>query len=236
MMCMSARRFAAENDPRSQPAYPLSEAARYLKLPPATLRAWSVGRPYPKVQGKGQFRALISPACKEPPILSFWNLIEAHVLRSLRTEHGIPIGAVRQAIEYAQRKLSIDRLLLSPQLCSAAGQLFLDRYGELIALQPAGQLALRQVFDAYLKRVEWDNAKFPVRLRPFVSHDLPVDESAIAIDAHISFGRPVIIRAGISTAAIAGRIDAGESPQAVADDYGVTIEEIQQAVLYERAA
>jgi uncharacterized protein (DUF433 family) len=179
---------------------------------------------------------LIKPACNEPPVLSFWNLVEAHVLRALRTEHGIPIKEVRQAIEYAERKLSIERLLLSPELRSAAGRLFLDRYGELIALQPAGQLALRQVFEAYLKRVEWDGAKFPVRLHPFVAPDLQTDSMPIAIDANVSFGRPTISRAGVSTAAIAGRIDAGEEVRAVADDYGLTIEEIQHAVVYERAA
>jgi uncharacterized protein (DUF433 family) len=233
---MSARRPAANNDPRNQAAYPLSEAAKYLKLPAATLRAWAVGRPYPKAHGLGQFRALLSPPQKRPPVLSFWNLIEAHVLRSLRTEHGIPIREVRLAIEYAERKHGIDRLLLSPELCSAAGRLFIDRYGELIALQPAGQLALRQVFEAYLKRVQWDDAKFPVRLHPFLSHEVPVDRMSIAIDANISFGRPVVLRVGVSTATIVSRIDAGEAPDAVAEDYGLTVEEIQQAVIYEKAA
>ena len=88
---MLARRPAANQDHRNHPAYPLSEAARYLKLPAATLRAWTVGRPYPTAHGQGHFPALIRPAAKEPPVLSFWNLIEAHVLRALRTEHGVPI-------------------------------------------------------------------------------------------------------------------------------------------------
>lgn len=141
-----------------------------------------------------------APACR--------HSIEAHVLRSLRTEHGIPIKEVRQAIQYAENKLGIERLLLSPELCSAAGQLFLDGYGKLISLQPSGQLALRQVFDAYLKRVRWDDARFPVRLHPFLSHDVPTGESPIAIDVSISFGRPVILSVGVSTAAVATRIDA----------------------------
>lgn len=233
---MSARRFAAKNDHRNQPAYPLTEAARYLKLPAATLRAWAVGRPYPTARGQGHFPPLIKPAETEPPILSFWNLIEAHVLRALRTEHGIPIKAVRQAIHYAERALKIDRLLLSSELRSAAGRLFLERYGQLIELQPSGQLALRQVFEAHLKRVQWDDALVPVRLHPFVTADMPADQMPIAIDASISFGRPVVLRAGVTTAAIAGRIDAGEELSEVAEDYGLTVEEIQQAVIYERAA
>ncbi len=41
---------------------------------------------------------------------------------------------------------------------------------------------------------------------------------------------------GISTSAIAERIDAGESVAELAADYELNAEEIEQAVLYDRAA
>jgi len=69
---------------RDQPAYGLGEAARYLKLPAATLSSWVVGRPYPKGDSVARFQPLIKPARKKPTLLSFYNMIEAHVLRSLR--------------------------------------------------------------------------------------------------------------------------------------------------------
>ena len=81
-------------------------------------------------------------------MLSFWNLIEAHVLRALRTEHGVSVKDVRKALQYAERELRIDRLLLRRELCSHAGQLFLDRYGELISLSTSGQLAMKRLLDA----------------------------------------------------------------------------------------
>lgn len=233
---MLARRPAAKTDHRNQPAYRLTEAARYLKVPAATLRAWTVGRPYPTASGARHFPPLIRPAGNDPAMLSFWNLIEAHVLRALRTEHGISIKALRKAVDYAEKELRIERLLLSPELRSDAGRLFLDRYGELIELPASGQLAMRQVFEAHLKRVTWDAARFPVRLHPFVAGGSAIEGMPIAIDANISFGRPVVLRAGISTAAIVARIDAGESTAELTADYGLTAEEIEQAVLYERAA
>ncbi len=94
-------------DLRNQPAYGPAEAARYLKLPAATLRSWTVGRDYPKGDATATFHPLIAPASARPLQLSFYNLVEAHVLRALRTEHGVAIGELRKAIDYAQRKLHI---------------------------------------------------------------------------------------------------------------------------------
>lgn len=235
-MDAKARNPAKKADPRDRPAYGLAEAARYVKLPVATLRSWVAGRAYPKAKGAvGEFRPLIHPPRRQPPVLSFWNLIEAHVLRSLRTEHGVSLKAMREALAYAERKLDIHRLLLRKELRTDAGRLFLDRYGELIELSASGQLAMRKVFEEHLKRVEWDQWQFPVRLYPFVSTDTLAPRT-IAIDPKIAFGRPIVARAGVSTAAIADRIDANEPAADVAADYELTAEEVEQAVLYERAA
>lgn len=225
-----------KTDIRDQPAYTLAEAARYLKLAPATLRSWVVGRAYPKVDGPAHFRPLIHPAAKKPPTLSFWNLIESHVLRSLRTDHGVSMDALRKALKYAEKTLEVDRLLLSPELRTDAGKLLLERYGELIELSASGQIAMRHLFNEHLARVEWDEWKFPVRLYPFASSSALADSRPIAIDAQIAFGRPVIASRSVSTGVIAERIDAGETAADLADDYDLSEREIEEAVLYERAA
>jgi uncharacterized protein (DUF433 family) len=231
-----ARKADTSFDPRNAPAYTVAEAARYLKLPIATLRSWVAGRPYPRGEGVARFQPLIHPAKSPPPLMSFWNLVEAHVLRSLRTEQGVSLDDVRTAIRYAEKDLSIERLLLSKQLSTDAGRLFLDRYGELINLSAAGQLAMRKVFDNHLRRIEWGDLPFPIRLYPFVSSSSDTADKPIAIDPAIAFGRPIVARRAISTQAIADRIDAGETPTELAKDYELEVAEIEQAVLYERAA
>ncbi len=225
-----------KSDIRDQPAYTLAEAARYLKLAPATLRSWVVGRAYPKVDGPAHFRPLIQPAVKKPPVLSFWNLIEAHVLRSLRTDHGVSMDALRTALKYAEKTLEIERLLLSPELRTDAGKLLLERYGALIELSASGQIAMRHLFNEHLARVEWDEWRFPVRLYPFSSSGALADSRPIAIDAQIAFGRPVIVSRGVSTGVIAERIDAGETASDLAEDYDLSEREIEEAILYERVA
>lgn len=223
-------------DPRDQSAYTLADAARYLKLASATLRAWVIGRHYPTATGTERSQPLIHPPQRQPPILSFWNLVEAHVLRALRTDHGVSLREVRQALQYAEKSLHIERLLLRKELRTNAGQIFLERYGALINLSASGQLAMRKVFEEHLERVEWDAGQFPVRLYPFVSAEAQATERPILIDPTIAFGRPVVSRLYISTAAIADRIDAGETVDELAADYGLTTAEIERAVLYERAA
>jgi uncharacterized protein (DUF433 family) len=124
------------------------------------------------------------------------------------------------------------------ELCFDAGQLFLERYGELINLSASGQLAMRQILQAHLHRVSWDAQRFPARLHPFIS-SVSADAAPampIAIDPRISFGRPVLVSRGIATATIADRIDAGETVDALAADYDLSTSEIEQAVVYERAA
>ena len=236
MRCNQSSAMRTQNiSLRDQPAYGVAEAARYLKLPAATLRSWVAGRAYPKGESVATFAPLIKPARKLPPLLSFYNLIEAHVLRSLRTEHGVAIAQLRQAIKYAERAHNIERLLLRRDLSTHAGKLFLEKYGELINLTASGQIAMRRLLEEHLKRVEWDQWKFPVRLYPYVSAE-PTVQRPIAIDPGIAFGRPVVMRVGVSTSAIAGRIDAGETVEALAEDYGLKPAEIEEAVLYERAA
>lgn len=226
----------ALRDLRDQPAYGPAEAARYLRLPAATLRSWMLGRQYPKGNARATFQPLIEPALSQPLQVSFFNLIEAHVLRALRSEHGVEMAKLRAAIDFAQRKAQVPRLLLSPELRTHAGEVFLDRYVELINLSASGQLAMRRLFEDHLKRVEWDEWKFPVRLYPYVRAGSVTAERPIAIDPRVAFGRPVVHRAGVSTAAIAGRIDAGESITAVAEDYDLSPDEVEQAVLYAHAA
>jgi uncharacterized protein (DUF433 family) len=230
-----SRKRGADFD-RDARAYTLSEAARYARLPVATLRSWVLGRQYPTAEGHADFPPLIQPASRTPPWLSFSNLIEAHVLRSLRAEHGVSVKELRRALAFAEKKLGIDRLLLRPELRAHAGKVFLDRYGELIDLTASGQLAMRKLFEEHLKRIEWDSSRFPVRLYPFLSASAQSGERPIVIDPRIAFGRPVVLSKGIATSTIAERVDAGESVNDIAADYDLAPVEIEEAVVYERAA
>jgi hypothetical protein len=132
-----------------------------------------------------------------------------------------PAYTVAEGARYLKLPVATLRSWVAGRSYPKAGDVFLEQYGKLISLNASGQLAMRKVFEEHLKRVEWDQWQFPVRLYPFVSGEAPA-QRPIAIDPSIAFGRPVLLRAGVSTGAIADRIDAGESVTDLAEDYGLT--------------
>lgn len=224
-------------EPRDVPFYGTTDAAWYLDIPIATLRSWVVGRPYPKQDGPAYFEPLIRTPDGSEGRLSFSNLVEAHVLRALRAHHRVPIKHVRAAITYAEGQLGIDRLLLRQDLLTHAGDVFLDRFGQLVNLSKSGQLAVKLLLEAHLHRVEWTAGDpIPIRLFPF-SHAGVLDTGkVILIDPQVAFGMPTIAGKGVTTAALVQRFNAGESLTDLARDYDLSEAEVEAAILYERAA
>lgn len=222
-------------DIRDAPAYTFLAAARYLGMPQATLRYWVIGRRSHHGGRSVVYEPLIRAPAGSRSHISFNNLVEAHVLRALRTKDDIRMAVLRKAITFAEDALGLERLLLSDQLRTAGQELFLDRLRDLISLSRSGQLAMRQMLSAYLKRVDRDHNALPLRLYP-LRPAWSEHKKTIVIDPRISFGRPTVAGSGVSTAALVDRFDAGEDIQSLADDYRLGVEQIEDAVLYEKAA
>jgi uncharacterized protein (DUF433 family) len=148
----------------------------------------------------------------------------------------VSVIALRSALGCAERELGIDHLLFGRELRTDAGRVFLERYGALIGLSASGRLAMKRLSEDHLKRVEWGESRFPVRLYPLVRAESAGGDRPIVIDPRVAFGRPVVVRKGTSASAFVERLDVGEAIDAVAADYGLEPSEIEQAILYERAA
>jgi hypothetical protein len=90
-------------DPRELPAYSLTEAAKYLRMPEATLRSWVVGRSYPITAGERFFTPVIQLPEIGSPVLSFVNMVEAHVLDAIRRQENIALRKVRASVAFLKR-------------------------------------------------------------------------------------------------------------------------------------
>lgn len=195
----------------------MAEVSRYLKVPRSTIRYWVVGSdPLIRVHGTG---------CR----LSFNNLVEAHVLRALRTEKGLMLDAVRSAIRYAEEDRGLTDLLRRQDLRTDGRDVFLDRYAQLLNLSQSGQYAMRELLKDHLSWVEYDVDHLPLKL-------FPARNSMIEIDPAISCGFPTVSGTGISTRALVRRMDEGDTPEVLAEDYGLKEQQIRAAIRYEKAA
>lgn len=234
-----------DSDPREIPVYPIGEAARYLNLPASTLSSWVKGRDYVVGGGKKRWDPLIEIADAARSLLSFNNLVEAHVLKAIRTRHGVPMRGVHIAKEHARKAHAIERLFLSDDLrtvehrpedagSESVGGLFLEKLGEVEQISEGGQLVIRKALTRHLERIERDKSGLPIRLFPFVSHSSGRD---ILIDPRVSFGRPVLANRGIRVSTLVDRIEAGEGIDHVASNYGLDPADIQRALdFFEQAA
>ncbi len=92
------------------------------------------------------------------------------------------------------------------------------------------QLAMKELIEAHLRRIERDTSGLPVRLYPFTRERKADEPKVIVIDPSISFGRPVLVGTGIATTIIAQRYKAGESVGELAEDYGRSRSEIEEAI------
>jgi uncharacterized protein (DUF433 family) len=213
--------FVPFDDPRDAPAYSVSEAAHYLCMPEATLRSW--------VRGTGKFQRVILLPRRDSNLLSFFNLAEAHVLRALRVRHKVPLPMIRRAVRFVERKFGWERPLIQQQFKTDGAAMFIEHLGELLDASAEGQKLMREVMDAHLQRLEWEN-NVVARLYPFTHENGFASPRSVLIDPRFSFGRPVLRKSHVATAVIAERYKAGDAIDDLAQDYGCPRLEIEEAV------
>ena len=223
-------------DPREMPAYTFRDASKYLDIPLATLRSWTLGRSYPTKTGAKFFRPIFYLPEKEKPLLSFINLVEAHVLNAIRKDYKVDLKKVRRALLYIQNLFGFKHPLADQKFESDGVNLFIDYYGHLLNISQDGQLGMKAILEKYLGRIEHDPSGRAAKLYPFLRANGHRENKSVVIDPYVSFGKPVIAGTGISTSIIFGRFNAGESVVGIAGDYGRQTFEIEEAIRYESAA
>ncbi len=210
-------------DPREMPAYTVPEAAWALRMPPSTVRSWFFGN-------KDQFEPLLIPALAEPALLSFNNLVEVFVLRSLRTKDGISMRHARKALSRVENELQRPRPLLRESFRTDGVRLFIEAYG---GTQDA-ETGQRALFEEHLRRVAFDEGGIAAKIFPFTRPEGSAeDPMSVVIDIRRSFGRPIVDRIGVPTEVINDRWWAGDTAALLAEDYRCELIDIEEAIKYE---
>jgi uncharacterized protein (DUF433 family) len=208
-----------------EPAYGLSEAAVYLKVPYQTLRYW--------LTGFGTRPPIIEPVETGPVRLSFLNLLECQVLAGMRKVYDLKLPKVRSALRKISQDFPQPHPLIGQAFLTDRRNLFIERVGEIINVSQHGQMEMN-FYQIHLERVDVD-PKGLFRFFPFVVQPGPEEPKTIEINPMVGFGKPIIAGTGISTAIIAARFNARESIADLAKEYECTPQQIEEAIRWERA-
>lgn len=225
--------FQRISHPADEPAYQAAEAARIVGVPASTAKAWAFGQRQP--DGR-VFHAVIAPADRRRRLLSFANLCELHVLATIRRVHHVKLSKVRSSLRYVATQLHFERPLIAHQFLTNGVDLFIKHAGALLNTSQDGQQAIRGGFEQALDRIEWSRDGAVLRFFPFTrsSASLVDQPKVVVVDPRIAFGRPSLVRCGVTTEVIEDRFVAGDSPEEMAEDYGVEPQDIWEALRFER--
>ncbi len=162
-------------------------------------------------------------------MLSFVNMLELHVLGAIRREHRVHMRHVRSALDFLRRKFHSAHPLVEEAMQTDGKHLFVRKFGQLINASREGQGAMEKILEAHLRRIERDQQGLAIRLYPFTRRgtDSP---RLVSIDPLVAYGRPVIAGSRVTTADVADRFKAGESPEELCRDYDRTPEEVWEAI------
>ena len=217
---------------RRTPAYSFAEAAHYLGVPKATLRAWCVGQTYADRRGiRKTLRPLIRLDGAPSEGLSFLNLVESHVVAAIPRDHVIQLPTMRRALDYVVKRIENARPIATARFGTHGVDLFVAELGRLASVNRDAQARIAERVRGHVDLVEWDDGGLPIRLYPFTrrgeSGHAPMP---IVIGPRVAFGRPVIVGRAVPTAVLADRFKAGDRLNDLARDHDVPPEAIEEAL------
>jgi len=211
--------------PRDIANYTIPEVARTVRVSGSTISSWFLGQSGSK--------PVLRIADSRRHLLSFTNLVEAQVLAALRRHHGFSLFEARKTVSFLRTECNDSHPLANQDLLTDGSGIFIDKLGKLIDASQEGQLAIRDILQPFLSRIERDPTRAPVRFYPFVTASVTRSERIVAIDPRVQFGKPMIASCGAPTKVIADRMLAGDSISDLVYDYGCQPGEIEEAIRYE---
>jgi uncharacterized protein (DUF433 family)/DNA-binding transcriptional MerR regulator len=197
--------------------YSISEASRLTRTHRNTVSSWvRMGLVSPLYHVPGQ-----------PRLLSFQDLISLFVVHRLRGLN-VPMKTIKRAEQQLAAEWGVEKPFASNRIVSAHGAVMTAlREGEqIVALTGAFQEVFFDLIRKDLKDVTHDAQ---MRAKTWQPH------SYVLLRPDVQFGAPCVDGTRITTKTIYGFIEAGENPQDIADDYGLTVKQITEVHQWEKS-
>jgi len=225
------------DDPHyAMPLYRKAEAAHIIAVPPQTFRNWAVGYARKRMDGSQVVSAPIvttlEPLHLRGVSVPFVGLAEACIVAAF-TKAGLPMQRIRPAVLWLQDHIGLPQALASQRLQTDGAEVLWD-FGrqsgdpgdqdmvEGLVVVRSGQQVFRPVVRDYLTRVTYENGwTRSIQLPQYGKAD-------VVVDPWLNGGQPTVARRGIRVADIMSRLRADEPARDVADDYDLTVREVEE--------
>ena len=189
----------------------VSDAATYLDIPPTTLDTWK----------QSSLIHSVSPARRGWPTLPFVGVVEGFVLRQLRAV-GFKRAQIAEAAAGIRREFGDEYGLARPGIGHDQGvEIFIEIGGELYRAKDRQQ-AIRETVANFRRCIDWVGDD-PLRLRL-------ARLGNVYLDPRFGWGRPTAGPSHAPINSILGLWYAGEPLRAIAAEYDMTTEAVDQLV------
>lgn len=225
-----------ERERITRPLYSFAEADRLARVTHGTSSRWLKGYHYWYSHSPHHRLFSIEERRVSPPItpssdaregVSFVDLMEVAAIGKLR-EKGFSLRRIRQINEYCRIMLKEPRPLVTETFKVMGRDIFVEAsHGVLLNVgYEVGMQAWDEVLDPFLDTVEYEDE--------LVRRWWPLGKGVkVVVDPDYGFGLPVIAGTGVRTEIIAERHRAGDKDEEIAYDFGVTADQIEDALRWE---
>ena len=210
----------------------MSDAAMFLGIPRQTFHRWARGYE----RGEPLIHVLDETRRRNDSRVTFIAMSEAWVLEGLR-KAGVRPQRIRPALLQLQKEFGREYVLAAKELATDGVDVLWDfsktKAGAGLMEGATGQYVMREIVASYIQYVAWADDGYPASLT--LKHCEP---SKVIVDPNRSFGQPFFEAARSRVADVAAMLKAGEAPDVVAREHGVSQEDVRTAarVLLGRAA
>jgi len=209
----------------------LNDAARFLGIPRQTFHRWARGYE----RGAPLLHVLDRSGTREASA-TFVALVEAWVLWALR-EAGVRPRRIRPALERLKSEFGREYVLIAPELSTDGIDVLWDfsrsDEGEGLIEGGTGQHVIREIVADHLRYLSRRDDGYPSVLQ--LRHCEP---AKVVVDPDRAFGQPIFEGSRVRMADVAGMLKAGEQAAVVAEELGISVEDVRTAarVVLGRAA
>ncbi|MGW4849421.1 DUF433 domain-containing protein [Nocardia brasiliensis] len=195
-----------------------TDVSHHLDIPRTTVYNWLADD-----TAGGPLVHHVEPERRGAASVPFVALVEAYVLRALRTDLRFSKQRIRTAVTEVRREFKTPYALASKRIATDGIDIFVEHSDGELARVGDQQMPVREFIANYLQYIDWGGSEFAKRLRlPRFPKVAPV-----IIDPRFSWGDPVVERNKVPVQAVVDLWRAGESLHAVARNFGLNDDEVE---------